>query len=326
MNTCSIRSLKNAFIGQRVRMSSDKSTVPFDNIPMKNIEIVNYSSDGFQLKHQNFPKEVWVDFEQLPLTRLSIKNGIIEDELTFVENIVMHKMQLIKTYDTEYIDMLYAEAQLKKISNKIIKLSNAIPGNFYKSAVCKDAVEMVYLGTFYTKNFIRYANRSYYHDTVYKNYLNIENPKVAFFAVKTVKNKKEFFEIASFASSNKMIKELICLPNDSITEFSDVNLNLQNIFQSYNNVEFSKGGYYKNEDKDKLTTKSGYFFIFNEPIDFKYKLLNNKWGGIRYISLNKPDDLEVKEFIEKTFNIKLENELVRGSSSYNMSFTKTYIN
>lgn len=54
-------------------MSKDKSTVPFDNIPMKDIEIIQCSSDGFRIKHPNFPKEVWVDFEQLPLTRLTIK-------------------------------------------------------------------------------------------------------------------------------------------------------------------------------------------------------------------------------------------------------------
>jgi len=84
-NTCSIKLLKKAYIGVGVRMTSGKETVPFNNIPMKGMVIENYSSDGFQINHENFPESVWVKFEQLPLTRLTIKNGVIEDEITFVQ-------------------------------------------------------------------------------------------------------------------------------------------------------------------------------------------------------------------------------------------------
>lgn len=327
MNTCSIRSLKNAHIGVRVRMSKDKSTVPFENIPMKGIEITNYSSDGFKIKHPNFPKEVWVDFEQLPLTRLSIKNGIIEDELTFVENIVRHQMQLIKTYDTEYIDMLYAEKQLKKIENEIIPISKAKCGYFYKSAVCKDAVEMIYLGSFYTKKFIRTTRGYGYRDSYAKNYLNIETPKVAYFAVKDAK-KSNIFELISFADSNKMVKELFCLSDSPIKEFDDIEINRQNIFQSFNNLKVANGGEYAYLTKEDIVKENTAFLDPSEEVKkFTYQLNTSKiWRGPKLISITKPTNLEAKEFIEKTFNIKLENELVRGSSSYSCSFTKKYIN
>lgn len=274
MNTCSIRSLKIAHIGVRVRMSKDKSTLPFNNIPMKGIEIIEYSSDGFKIKHPNFPKEVWVDFEQLPLTRLTIKNGVIEDELTFVENIVRHQMQLIKTYDTEYIDMLYAERELAKISDEIIPLTKAKLGHFYKSAVCKDVVEMCYLGTFYTKKFIRKAD---YRDTSgARNYLNVETPKVSYFAIK----KGGKFELAQFANSNKMIKELICLEYEPVKEFFDLEHNRQNIFQSFNNIKAANGGAYKNLSEKELSREETVFLNKNEEIKpFAYPLINTRiWG------------------------------------------------
>ncbi|MFW6311810.1 MAG: hypothetical protein ACOC1K_06200 [Nanoarchaeota archaeon] len=151
-NTCSIKLLKKAYIGLGVRMTSGKGTISFENKPMKGLEITDYNNQGFRIKHENLPKEIWVDFHQLPLTRLTIKNGIIEDEITFVENIVRHQMQLIRTLDTEYIDLLYKEKDLKE--EKIIPLSEAIPGHIYKGAQCKDGIEMVYLGTWFGKDVI----------------------------------------------------------------------------------------------------------------------------------------------------------------------------
>ena len=112
-NTCSIKLLKEAYVGVGMRMTKDKNTLTFDNKPMTGMVIEKYNQQGFFISHPSLPKKVWVDFDQLPLTRLQINNGVISDELTFVENIVIHRMQLIRTLDTEYIDLIYAEKELE---------------------------------------------------------------------------------------------------------------------------------------------------------------------------------------------------------------------
>ena len=186
-NTCSIRSLKKAYIGNGVRMTSDKNTVAFDNVPMKNMQIVKYNDQGFRISHVLLPKEVWVDFDQLPLTRLQINNGFIADEITFVENIVNHKMQLIRTLDTEYIDMIYKEKALEEKKEEIIPISEAIPGQIYIGAQCEEGTEMIYLGTFFIKelkvqNHYSYGWRNDRRDES-KYYFTKGTPPRAFFAV-----------------------------------------------------------------------------------------------------------------------------------------------
>jgi len=189
-NTCSIRSLKSAHIGRAVRMTADANTLPFDNIPMKGMLIEKYNKLGFEISHPNLPKKVYVDFDQLPLIRLTIKNGVIEDEITFVENIVNHKMQLIRTLDTEYIDMLFKEKALETKQDEIISISQAIPGQIYIGAQCEEGNEMIYLGTFYVKETKTesHRNRSYvfsYGNTTntYSTYMHKLTPQRVFFAI-----------------------------------------------------------------------------------------------------------------------------------------------
>jgi len=187
-NTCSIRSLKNAYIGAAVRMTSDKFTVPFENIPMKGMLIEKYDQLGFEISHPNLPKKVYVSFDQLPLTRLTIKNGVVEDEITFVENIINHQMQLIRTLDTEYIDMLYKEKELEQKQDEIIPISQAIPGQIYIGAQCEEGNEMIYVGTFFVKEIHTqhnyndsYWNRT--HNVTIKYYMHKLTPQRAFFAI-----------------------------------------------------------------------------------------------------------------------------------------------
>jgi hypothetical protein len=186
-NTCSIRSLKKAYIGSGVRMTSDKSTKEFENLPMKGMIIEDYNKLGFHINHPNFPKSVWVNFDQLPLTRLTMKNGVIEDEITFVENIVNHQMQLIRTLDTEYIDMIYKEKSLDQKQDEIIPISQAVPGQIYIGAQCEEGNEMIFIGTFFVKelktvsNFYAYYNRSGSDKTKY--YMHKLSPQRAFFAI-----------------------------------------------------------------------------------------------------------------------------------------------
>lgn len=187
-NTCSIRSLKSANIGKAVRMTADITTISFENIPMKGMLIEKYNQLGFEISHPNLPKKVYVNFDQLPLTRLTIKNGVIEDEITFVENIVNHQMQLIRTLDTEYIDMLFKEKALETKQDEIIPITQAIPGQVYIGAQCEEGNEMIYLGTFFvkeTKAETQY-NHSFYsrnNSNTYKIFMHKLTPQRAFFAI-----------------------------------------------------------------------------------------------------------------------------------------------
>jgi hypothetical protein len=181
-NTCSIKLLKNAYIGVGIRMTSDKNTAPFVNVPMTNMKILDYDERGFSINHPSMPKAFWVDFDQLPLTRLKIDNGVISDEITFVENIVNHKMQLIRTLDTEYIDLIFAEKELEKKADKIIPISEAVPGEIYIGAQCEEGNEMIFMGTWYTKDVKE--ERLYWSNTDRsKSYLSKLSPQRAFFAV-----------------------------------------------------------------------------------------------------------------------------------------------
>lgn len=181
-NTCSIKFLPKAYIGNGVRITSDKNTVEFENKPMTGMKIEDYTQRGFRISHPNLPKPVWVDFDQLPLTRLTIKNGIIEDEITFVENIVNHRMQLIRTLDTEYIDLIYKEKSLEDKKDQIISITAAVPGDIYIGAQCEEGNEMIFLGLFYTKG-VKSPNYWYKRDRNNKKYLLKSTPQRAFFAV-----------------------------------------------------------------------------------------------------------------------------------------------
>jgi hypothetical protein len=58
---CNYRILKDVHIGQRVRKTKDKTTVPFKNDPMTDVRIKDWSQLGFKLSHPDLPKEIWVD-------------------------------------------------------------------------------------------------------------------------------------------------------------------------------------------------------------------------------------------------------------------------
>ena len=185
-NTCSIKFLKNAYIGNGVRITGGDKTVPFENIPMKGMKIIDYNKQGFRIKHANMPKSVWVDFDQLPLTRLSIHNGVIDDEITFVENIVDHRMHLIRTLDTEYIDLIYKEKALEQKKDEIIPITAAVPGEIYIGAQCEEGNEMIFLGNFYikdVKNDRTYSNSYWNRQEIEKYYFLKACPQRAFFAI-----------------------------------------------------------------------------------------------------------------------------------------------
>jgi len=148
VKSCSIKYLDKAYIGVSVRLTSGKGVVKFDNKPLTDVEITGYSSQGFSIFHKNLPKKFWLDFGQLPLRELIIDNGIIKDEITFVENIIRHETQFVKT-DTEAYKNAKAEFELDK-GLELLPPTKLKPGQKVISAQCKDSIELIFIGNLFS--------------------------------------------------------------------------------------------------------------------------------------------------------------------------------
>jgi hypothetical protein len=97
-------------------------------------------------------------------------------------------MQLIRTLDTEYIDMIYKEKALDQKQDEIIPISKAVPGQIYIGAQCEEGNEMIYLGNFYIKSLKTETDydRGYWNrnaQTKYNTFMHKLSPLRAFFAV-----------------------------------------------------------------------------------------------------------------------------------------------
>ena len=295
-NTCSIKLLKKAYIGSGIRMSGGKGTIPFNNEPMAGLKIIDYSKLGFLIDHEYLPRQIWVDFDQLPLTRLSITHGVIEDEITFVENIVDHQMQLIRTLDTEYIDLLYKEEELENKKGDIIPISKAIVGHWYKGAQCKDGLEMVYLGNWYQKNIIV----KYNHDYTY--HLTLETPRRAFFACKEGK----LWDILSFPISNKRIKDLIDLYDDS-NLFNNKEIIKEMIYKSKNHRNYNSS-YYKNNQIPVTSPELSFHYV--HPVETDIIIQKDSHTGIYLANTKENINSKAYEFVNENFRCKLETSIV----------------
>jgi len=309
INTCSIKLLTKAYIGKRVRMTGGKDTVAFNNIPMSGIKISDYCSDGFEITHPNLPKEVWVDFAQLPLTRLRIINGTIEDELTFVENIVRHEMQLIRTLDTEYIDLLYKEKALTKIADQIIPLTKARIGDMYKGARCEHGTEMVYLGSWYCKQTACYGTSragrgGYYSEYDYAHHIKEDTVKRAFFGCLVGKK----WSIINYAPTNKSVKDLICL-NKTEQIFTDKALNREAIIYNSHEIWSSDDMRVANAE---LALKASYPCPELSKHILKAKYSYEISRAYKYLSDNKDCDLEALTFFMTNSCNKFSNQLIEG--------------
>jgi hypothetical protein len=309
-NTCSIKLLKKAFIGEGVRMTGGKGTVPFENLPMIGMEITGYSQLGFQINHKSFPRGIWVKFDQLPLTRLTIKNGIIEDEIAFVENIVSHSMQLIRTEDTEYIDLLFAERNLAKKVDDMIPVGEAIVGTWYKGAQCKAGIEMVFLGAFYQKSVTQHESKPY-PNYEYTYHLDKNSPKREFFAVKEGKK----WDIVSYPSTNKKIKKLIQLYKDE-PQFADKTINKEIILVNHN--DFSTWKDWQGKEHALKEVRVGLKYAYPRPLlSEKFKLKEGHGGEANYIQETKENiDVNAYNFINKNFRCEI-NPRYGGGTRYN---------
>jgi len=180
-SNCTFKLLDKVHIGAGIRMTSDKNTVPFNNIPLTNVKIDDYGIKGFRLSHKDLPRTVWLEFDQLPLTKLTIENGIIKNEITFVENILRHKMEFIKTDTLDYIELLHIKKNEK--IEQFSPITNIKPGEYIKSALCNGGADMIFLGIFYTKSIetVKKYPKDYYRsrEYVYTHYLSKNSPQRA---------------------------------------------------------------------------------------------------------------------------------------------------
>ncbi|MCK9447327.1 hypothetical protein M0Q50_10790 [bacterium] len=298
--SCSIKLLESAYIGLGVRMTSDSKTVKFENIPVKNVKIIKYNEIGFKLEHPNWPKSVWVKFEQLPLTNLIIKNGVIEDEITFVENIVSHQMELIKTDMLDYIELL--DLREREKTKNFVTLNQIKSGDIVRSALCESGLPMIYLGSWYTKslNIHNYWYNTYSNSNKITCTLNNNSPKKAFFLIK---KDNDLYKLKMYSITSKVITTLENL-NENLEYWSNDEYN-ENIVWNY----IIKKDY--NLQRYFLIPKNIKFDI--NDIDPKYQIENfdSFYIDIVFISKTKEniDDLTIKLCKEKfNINFKLEGK------------------
>jgi hypothetical protein len=235
-SNCSYRIIEKVHIGKRVRKTSDSSTVPFINKPMKDVKIESYTKDGFCISHPSMPRTAFLDFDQLPLKEVTIEKGIIKTELTFVEVLMRNHLglQLIRTDTFDYLELL--DDKKEKDEAEKFKLPHFKIGDKMLSCICKEGNNMYYLGTFstvFTKQ--RYAYR--YESGSHEGWFHILNKitSLAFFAFKDSSSNK--FTIKSYSLTHKNVVELYDIPNDEdckIFENEARNLEMIKSIQNYN--------------------------------------------------------------------------------------------
>lgn len=201
---CNYRILKDVHIGVRVRKTKDKNTVPFKNDPMTGVKIISWNQLGFQLSHPDLPKDIWVDFHQLPLDTIQLEYGVIKNPITFVEQVMVGgSMVLVRADTLDYMEMIIDKKD--KEDATLHGVRELTPGDRVISAICKHGNVMVYLGTF---NIATYAySRSYSYNYrsngVIVYYVN-ETPERAFFAYE---DPDGTYNIKSYPIQNKIVKE-----------------------------------------------------------------------------------------------------------------------
>ena len=286
-SSCSYKLLDKAYIGVHVRMTGDRSTKPFDNVPMKDMKILNYDNKGFKISHPALPKQIYVDFNQLPLTNLTIINGVIKDEITFVENIVRHEMELIKTDMLDYIELL--DIRNREKDKTFVTLSQIKPGDIVKSALCESSEPMIYLGTWFTKSFKTKRRYGYdYREDAHTHILFYVSPKRAFFLIKSATGKG--FVFLNYPVTSKVI--LSMEPTNQVAEhFTDLEFNREYIDANY----CQHSSYHKINQTEKKVDVIG------------YTIQKKQYGNpdAFYISASKENiNDEARNLIQERFSIK----------------------
>lgn len=288
---CNYRILKDVHIGLRVRKTKDKTTVPFKNDPMTGVRIKDWSQLGFELSHPDLPKDIWVDFWQLPLDTIQLEYGVIKNPITFVEQtMVGGSMVLVRADTLDYMEMLHDKKD--KEETKTYGVRELTPGDRVISAICKHGNVMVYLGTF---NIATYSNlRSYSYDwrnNSKKFYYVNETPERAYFAYE---DPDGTYNIKSYPIQNKVVKENYLASdkgrgNRLDPQFSDEAKNMQMILDLALSRNYEAK--YSIEKIDEVKAQYS-------------KMKYSEWNSICYIQKGK------KEIRENSVQFIKENNLM----------------
>jgi len=200
---CSLKINEKVHIGRSVRKTSGDNTIPYHNLPITNAKITKFDNQGFILSHPNFGRDVWLEFDQLPLMDIRIENGVILDEIVFVEHLFRAggtQMCLQKTDTDEYRGLVEDKEFLDK-TKELVKLKDLKPGQIVTPGTCKEGANFTFLGVFNIRSIdFKYAWRH----KKYEYYIN-NNLKRALFMFD---NGTGTLKVSDYPVSHKMIKEL----------------------------------------------------------------------------------------------------------------------
>jgi hypothetical protein len=314
---CSYRILKNVNIGASVRKTSDKNTVPFNNEPMTGMKIESWNKQGFILSHPDLPevpyhqnkKEVWLDFEQLPLNQLNIEMGIIKNPLTFVESIVGRggtSMVLIRADTFDYLELVddkKAKDEATKYKPTDLKIGDQVI-----SCLCREGNVMIYMGKFVPVKFKRpygysYSNserRAYIESAPERYYFAYPQPDGTYTIKDYPLTNKTVVELYMASDKGKKIEE---------TRFNDYDTNYRMIMHNL----FNKTDYQK---KHKCTD---YLYLEDEDPTNAFDFINKPNYGnhqIAYVGTSKEGILDKAVEFYKTLGTRYNEVLFKTVQEY----------
>jgi len=268
---CSYRIIKDVHIGVRVRKTKDKSTVPFKNEPMTGVKIIAWNELGFKLSHVDLPKDIWVDFYQLPLDSIQLEYGVIKNPITFVEQIIKGGSMILVRADTlDYMEMIHDKKNKDESPKYGVK--DLAVGDRVISCLCKDGNVMVYLGTFSiasteSKELSRY-NFSSRHDRNVspRKYTAINStPERVYFAYEL---EDGTYQINGYPITNKTILEMYKCEdkgtNKTNSLFCNINENLNILRNCFHTSQYSWTIRYESEEEFKKYLNIKYSFAYKD--------------------------------------------------------------
>ena len=294
---CSYRILKDVHIGLRVRKTKDKKTVPFKNDPMTNVKLVSWNDQGFELAHPDLPKNIWVDFYQLPLDKIQMEYGVIKNPITFVEEIRNGgSMVLVRADTLDYMEMLHDKKE--KEEAKTYGVRELVPGDRTISAICKEGNVMVYLGTFSVANMSTKHNYGYGYSrsAIYYKYID-ETPERAFFAYEMPNGE---YKISDYPLSNKVVKEVYRCDDKGTARTNPLFLNEDDNMQHIRNIMYTtkySNTKYPLEKRDEIAE------MYKES---GVKFTNDSWIRYAHIQKGKTDIRKnAVEFIKEHLDVQI---------------------
>ena len=186
----------------------------------------------------------------------------------------------------DYIELL--DLRNREKEKTFVTLSQIKPGDLVKSALCESSEPMIYLGTWFTKDF-RTKTRYGHPDThnLYK-----VSPKRAFFLIKSATG------YGKFVFLNYPVTSKVILSMERTKKVADDFMDLE-FNREYIDANYCQHSYCYRSNNNKVVDVQGYTI----QRGFRPKAY--------YISPTKENiDNEAKKHIEERFGIKLAKEFV----------------